>query len=630
MEQRKNIISIGANDLVKGIGLSSREGMQQVQDVDPFNIDGTMQAGFKTVNTFPDPFFETFTADPATDQITVSQTLQYEREGITFTSTGRVVQVLTTGSLPSPLTAATTYFVIQVSPLVVKLASSYANAMAGTAIDLTTAGSGTNSIEDVRQEVIMHYAVDPLNAVGDRTFGQDIKGQLWEYQSTLGWHLVEGNAPDGFGTRQAYGLVSALGYFFAFNAATVDIVKNSLVDVPGSWIKAWSGATGLSTGDFQSNNSHTAFVPYGLTTTMIFANAGTGSTYSPITPLVGTLVQTPGTIFKDNDTTTYTWSEAAIVLPDYQFITDFEELGTNIAVATIGSYIYLVNPTINSLNGTPIVGTIFTLEPWVSCLKNVNSILYYGCGFRGNIYSTLGTTSDKILDFSDQVSNVPQVQTTVNSIADYNGYLLFSISGAMPGVYLLDISDENNRYHLKNICSNPLGIPGKIFTDWNYQLFGGPQGNNFNYVYYRFFFSWSDTFDESSTVRGCDSNFMLTNGQWRQTDGNAWFISPLYRVADNQLPYTFDQVSLYLTELILNGQQVIIQTRTDNQTAFSSANQIVFDYNEMQNGGGVAGNLSVNVENARLFQIKVILYIPPNTGQTSQYVTPKIAEINFK
>lgn len=46
-------------------------------------------------------------------------------------------------TLPSPLVAATDYFVIQTSGSTIKLATSLANAQAGTAIDLTTAGSGT-------------------------------------------------------------------------------------------------------------------------------------------------------------------------------------------------------------------------------------------------------------------------------------------------------------------------------------------------------------------------------------------------------------------------------------------------------------------------------------------------------
>lgn len=71
--------------------------------------------------------------DPATDQITVTSN--------DWLQTGQAV-ALTGGSLPTGL-SATTYYVIQVSATVIKLATSVANAVAGTAVDITADGSGT-------------------------------------------------------------------------------------------------------------------------------------------------------------------------------------------------------------------------------------------------------------------------------------------------------------------------------------------------------------------------------------------------------------------------------------------------------------------------------------------------------
>lgn len=84
--------------------------------------------------------FSTFTA--ATDDI--------------LTSTGSLgfvnlfpytrVQVSTTTTLPAGLAAATDYYVIKLSDTTIKLATSYANAVAGTAIDITSTGSGTHTL----------------------------------------------------------------------------------------------------------------------------------------------------------------------------------------------------------------------------------------------------------------------------------------------------------------------------------------------------------------------------------------------------------------------------------------------------------------------------------------------------
>lgn len=75
----------------------------------------------------------------ATDLITVS--INADRW-----LTGVKVRMTTTGVLPTGIAAATDYYVIRVSPTTIKLASSAANALAGTAVDITAAGSGTHTI----------------------------------------------------------------------------------------------------------------------------------------------------------------------------------------------------------------------------------------------------------------------------------------------------------------------------------------------------------------------------------------------------------------------------------------------------------------------------------------------------
>lgn len=59
--------------------------------------------------------------------------------------TGRTVVLTTTGTLPTGLALATTYYIIVVDSTHIKLATSLANAVAGTAIDITGAGSGTHT-----------------------------------------------------------------------------------------------------------------------------------------------------------------------------------------------------------------------------------------------------------------------------------------------------------------------------------------------------------------------------------------------------------------------------------------------------------------------------------------------------
>lgn len=61
---------------------------------------------------------------------------------------GTVIRVTTTGTLPTGLSLATDYYVIRQSATTIKLATSLANALAGTpvAIDITAQGTGTNTV----------------------------------------------------------------------------------------------------------------------------------------------------------------------------------------------------------------------------------------------------------------------------------------------------------------------------------------------------------------------------------------------------------------------------------------------------------------------------------------------------
>lgn len=61
-------------------------------------------------------------------------------------SVGDALGATTSGSLPTGLSVDTAYYVIDVDASTIKLATSRANAFAGTAIDLTAVGSGTQTL----------------------------------------------------------------------------------------------------------------------------------------------------------------------------------------------------------------------------------------------------------------------------------------------------------------------------------------------------------------------------------------------------------------------------------------------------------------------------------------------------
>lgn len=84
--------------------------------------------------------FSAFTADAGTDVLT--------HTNINLAPNTRI-QLTTTTTLPGGLSTATDYYVIKVTDTTCKLATSYANAVAGIAINITDAGTGTHTINTI-------------------------------------------------------------------------------------------------------------------------------------------------------------------------------------------------------------------------------------------------------------------------------------------------------------------------------------------------------------------------------------------------------------------------------------------------------------------------------------------------
>jgi hypothetical protein len=85
---------------------------------------------------------DTFTADAGTDTCTWTSSANIPSNILT----GTRVRLTTTTTLPAGLATATDYYVIRLSNTTFRLATSYANAIAGTQINITDAGTGTHTV----------------------------------------------------------------------------------------------------------------------------------------------------------------------------------------------------------------------------------------------------------------------------------------------------------------------------------------------------------------------------------------------------------------------------------------------------------------------------------------------------
>ena len=110
---------------------------------------------------------------------------------------GDAVQLTTTDTLPTGVAVDTTYYVIDFSASSIKLATSYANALAGTPIDITSAGVGTHTVQSIvdtshapeiiqafNQVYILRYKNRPLVWDGVTTATGDVVNSVFESLSS--------------------------------------------------------------------------------------------------------------------------------------------------------------------------------------------------------------------------------------------------------------------------------------------------------------------------------------------------------------------------------------------------------------------------------------------------------------
>lgn len=94
------------------------------------------------------------------------------------------------GGLPAPLTVSTPYWIIVTDANTIKLATSKANALALTAIDITTAGTGTQTIDRSSNDVVAEQLKQGLNAAVGANYTVALTGTAGSKVLT-----ATGNAP---------------------------------------------------------------------------------------------------------------------------------------------------------------------------------------------------------------------------------------------------------------------------------------------------------------------------------------------------------------------------------------------------------------------------------------------------
>lgn len=140
-------------------------------------------AGTAPTTTFS---FAAAAVDTSTDIITTSSNATLY--------TGTPVVLTTTGTLPSGLSLATTYYVIYQSATTFKLATSLANAVAGTAINITSQGSGTHT-------ATVTFTARVLGTIGGQETHANTISEMPSHTHTQDAHSHTTDAQKWYGTR---------------------------------------------------------------------------------------------------------------------------------------------------------------------------------------------------------------------------------------------------------------------------------------------------------------------------------------------------------------------------------------------------------------------------------------------
>ena len=195
----------------------------------------------------------TFTVVAGTDVGTAASTVLLE--------TGTPFQFSSTTTLPAGLSTNTTYYMIFQSSTTFKVATTLANALAGTAVDITDTGTGTHTMTVQTPFQPIPYDVDLVESVSVRVSGsiytprpapsrqffedlqrsrytsdtpewwfvQDEKIALWPYQSTSGNEIR-------LNTKIRVPNLNVADY----TTGNIDIVTNGSTKVTGAGSPAWT------------------------------------------------------------------------------------------------------------------------------------------------------------------------------------------------------------------------------------------------------------------------------------------------------------------------------------------------------------------------------------------------------
>ena len=529
------------NEFQLGIADNPQKGHGLFRNADIDSFPGAIKSAKKPGTYFHKISTVTFTADAGTDICTASGAI----EGNNQNFGGAAVYFTTTGTLPAGLSTGTLYFLIYVSGTTFKVATSYKNAVgtaAGTQIDITDAGSGTHTMNQVAIGNIKWIVEDPRGAA---TYMLSSNGRVWFTLGTRAYLLANAaiDTPST-GCTNASGNGLTISQFSSTTSTFLFVFRNALIDVIDifgttaiealSWSNGWKSLNTAA----GTNNPHEAIK--GQDDVIYF----TDDRY------VGSILENVGSTFAPGTGSTYTYNNQALDLPNQEIASCIDELGPNLLIG--GSKFNKIYPwdRISDSFTDPLIVPEYN----ISKLKNYGGTAYILAGTWGNIYKTQGSYVRHHVRIPLHLTNnagfVGSAIVTWGGIAIANGSLLVGLSTALTthdGVWRIR---EDGRVTVDNQPSAGAGIVYSIFAKNDFYDFGYAGGaDNFNSV--------------------VSSNILYNNLEVIAQ-------SPLFKVATKIGKGAFSRAEIVL-DRVATGGQARLGYRNDIYSTFTTIGTVTAD-----------------------------------------------------
>jgi hypothetical protein len=416
----------------KGTGRTYLDDFTVVQCLDVSSVPGVAMANGSLGGNGLDTsshVAKTFTVDASTNILTVSVPVFTNFQAIT---------VSTTTTLPAPLAASTTYYVFGISGSTLKLATTLANAIAGTAIDITNTGTGTHSIVGTQMGKIKKILQDnTVTTANYRFYAIDDGGKVWVNYGSVPWVHLPGNAA---GAGQ--GLALWKGYIFAFGNGGITSTYGPLSAVgdTAAWTSSWQDVT----------DADGFYAPSVVGQDDILYFAFGRHIYS--------VEEVSGQTFAPGTAGTYAFVNPCLTLPAGYRIKTMVELADRLAIGTwkgTDISLYSFEDKTADIFFWDRSSASFDLpvqikENGVNQMISFDGMLYAVCGYEGRIYVTNGSTASLFTTIPASMVNGQQSTDNLwffpNAIMRHKGRIFFGV-GAVSGtslypcgIYSLDVS----------------------------------------------------------------------------------------------------------------------------------------------------------------------------------------------